>query len=232
MIALLVALAASEDVVWMKLEQARAAAVRANKPILVIVTVDPRTGNSVCGKSSGLDKALADPVVEKRSGSFFFVRACDRKTAEGVRATRCMELIFLDPDGSELHRAEFRDAATLEKAMSAATERLGPRPVAWATAEGKADKPRVYVFADERKDSLDLLKALEDRAVAPLHDLVIFVKAAPRSEDAKRLNVSQTPALVVVDNDGKNEVLERLSGRKSAKDIRAALLRALAKSEK
>ena len=107
MIALLsfLPLLATEDVVWMKLEQARVIAPRAGKPILIVVTVDPKSGSSVCGKSSGLDKALSDPVIEKRAGNFCFVRACDRKTAEDIRATRCLELIFLDPEGEEVHRA-------------------------------------------------------------------------------------------------------------------------------
>ena len=231
MIALLVTLLTeSGDVVWMKLDQARIAAARANKPIAVIVTIDPKTGDSVCGKSSGLDKALADPKVVARSGAFCFVRACDRKTAAEVKASRCMELIFLDADLEELHRADFKDAGGLDKAMGTAAEKFGPRPVAWATAENvPAGKPVVHVFTDERKDSAELLKALEDRAVAALHDRVIFVKAALKSEDAKRWNVTQAPALVVAE---KAEPLEKLTGRKSPKEIRAALQKALAKFQK
>ncbi|HEX7899686.1 MAG TPA: hypothetical protein VF950_18095 [Planctomycetota bacterium] len=224
-LALLLLLAPStEDVVWMKLEQARVFAARAGKPILIIVTVDPKTGSSVCGKSSGLDKALSDPAIEKRAGNFCFVRACDRKTAEAVRATRCLELIFLEPDGEEVYRAEFKDAPALDKAMASAAERCAPRAVAWAAGEGAAGKPVVYVFGDA-----ELHKALEDRAISPLHDRLVFVKASVKSEDAKRFGVTQAPALVVVD---KGEVLEKLAGRKPAKDLRAALLRALGKAQK
>ena len=221
------ALLPTEDVVWMKLEQARVIAARAGKPILVIVTVDPKTGNSACGRSSGLDKALSDPAIEKRSGNFCFVRACDRKTAEDVRASRCLELIFLDPEGEEVHRAEFKDAPGLDKAMSAAAERCAARPVAWASTEGNAGKPVVYVFGDA-----ETIKALEDRAVSPLHERVVFIKAALRGEDAKRFGVSQAPAVVVVDPSNKNEILEKVTGRKTPKDLRAALLRALAKTAK
>jgi hypothetical protein len=226
MIALLsfLPLLATEDVVWMKLDQARVIAARAGKPILVIVTVDPKTGNSVCGRSSGLDKALSDPGIDKRAGNFCFVRACDRKTAEDVRASRCLELIFLDPEGEEVHRAEFKDAPGLDKAMTAAAERCAPRPVAWATGEGAAGKPVVYVFGDAETH-----KALGDRAVSPLHERLVFVKASLKGEDAKRFGVAQAPALVVVE---KNEVLEKIEGRKAPKDLRAALLRALAKAQK
>jgi hypothetical protein len=214
----------SEDVVWMKLEQARAIAARAGKPILIVVTVDPKTGQSACGKSTGLDKVMSDPAIERRAGSFCFVRACDRKTAEDVRATRCLELIFLDPDGEEVHRADFKDAPAMEKAMTSAAERCAPRPIAWATAEGAAGRPLVYVFGDA-----ETLKALEDRAVAPLHHRLTFIKAGLKGEDAKRFGVTQAPALVVAD---RGEVLEKLQGRKPAKELRAALLRALAKAQK
>jgi hypothetical protein len=223
----LMALLPTEDVVWMKLEQARVAAARACKPILVIITVDPKSGNTVCGKSSGLDRALNDPLIEKRSGSFFFVRACDQKTAEVVRATRCLELIFLDPEGEEVHRAEFKDAPALDKSMTLAAEKCSPRPVAWASGEGNAGKPLVYVFSDA-----ETLKALEDRVVAPLHDRVSFVKASLKSEDAKRFGVAQAPAVVIVDPANKGEPLEKLAGRKTPKDFRAALLRALSKTQK
>jgi hypothetical protein len=214
----------TEDVVWMKLEQARVVAARAGKPIVVVVTVDPKTGQSACGKSSGLDKVLSDPAIEKRAGNFCFVRACDAKTAEAVRASRCLELVFLDPEGEEVHRADFKDAPAMEKAMTAAAERCAPRPVAWATAEGNAGKPLVYVFGDA-----ETLKALEDRSVAPLHHRVTFVKASLKGDDAKRFGVTQAPALVVAD---KGEVLEKVQGRKPAKELRAALLRAIAKVQK
>lgn len=216
------------DVVWMKLDQARVAAARASKPILVIVTVDPKTGESVCGKSSGLDRVLSDPAVVKKAGNFCFVRACDRRTAAEVKASRCMELIFLDAELEEIHRADFKDG--LDKAMTSAADKFGPRPVAWASADAApGGKPSVYVFADERKDSVELLKALEDRAVSVFHDRVVFIKAALKSDEARRWGVGQAPSLVIVE---KGEVLEKLSGRKPAKDLRAALQRALAKAQK
>lgn len=218
------------DVVWMKLDQARVAAARTSKPILVIVTVDPKTGQSVCGKSSGLDRVLSDPLVVKKADDFCFVRACDRRTATDVKAARCLELIFLDAELEELHRADFKDAAGMDKAMSAAAEKFGPRPVAWASAESvPAGKAAVYVFADERKDSAELLKALEDRAVSVFHERVVFIKAPLKGDEAKRWGVTQAPTLVIAD---KAELLEKLSGRKPAKDIRAAFQRALAKAQK
>jgi hypothetical protein len=228
------------DIVWMKLDQARVAAARAQKPILVLVMFDPKNGNSVCSKSSGVDRTLEDPGVAKRSGDFCFVRAADRKTAAEVRATRCLEVIFLDPDGEEVHRAEFKDAACLERSMVSAAESCSSRPVAWASTDGSlpaqtgaAGKPVVLVFADDRKESVDGLKALEDRSVASLHERFVFVKAPWKKdgEEAKRWGVVQAPSFVVVDPSDR-EVLERLGGRKPPRELRAALLRALGKVEK
>ncbi len=230
----------SEDIVWMKLDQARVAALRAQKPIFVLVMIDPKNGNSVCGKSSGVDRTLGEPGIAKRGGDFLFVRAADRKTAAELRATRCLEVIFLDPDGEEIHRSEFKDAPALEKSMAAASELCSSRSVAWVSSDGSlpaqagaGGKPVVLAFTDERKDSVDVLKALEDRVVATLHEKLVFVKAAWKKdgEDAKRWGATLAPTFVVVDP-GTREVLERVSGRKSPKDLRAAFLRALAKADK
>jgi hypothetical protein len=103
--------------------------------------------------------------------------------------------------------------------LARAVESPEPQPILH-----KDLKPVVYVFGDAETQ-----KALGDRAVSPLHDRLIFVKASLKTEDAKRFGVTQAPALVVVE---KNEVLEKVEGRKTPKDLRAALLRALAKAQK
>lgn len=227
----------ADEVVWMNLDQARVAAARCGKPILVLVTFDLKTGNTVCGRTAGVDRTLSDPQVEKRVGDFCYVRASDRKTAAAVRAVRALELIFLDREGEELHRADFKDAAALGAAMSVAAERNAPRAVAWASTDGSlpaaAGKLVVLVFADDRKESAELLKQLEDRVVAPLHDRLVFVKTAWKKdgESAKRWGVGQAPALVLVDP-ARNEVLERIVGRKAPKDLKASFVRALARIEK
>ena len=227
----------AEDIVWMKLDQARVAAVRAQKPIFVLVMFDPKNGNSVCGKASGVDRTIGEPGIVKRANDFLFVRVADRKTAAEIRATRCLEVIFLDPDGEEVHRAEFKDAPALEKSMATASELCGPRPVAWVSADGglpaqtgAGGRPVVLAFTDDRKESADVLKSLEDRVVASIQDRLVFVKSAWKKdgEEAKRWGVTQAPTFVIVDP-ASREVLERVSGRKTPKDLRAAFLRALAK---
>lgn len=226
---------AADDIVWMKLDQARVAAARCQKPIFVLVMFDPKNGNSVCGKSSGIDRTFAEAGVLKRAGDFLFVRAADRNTAAEVRASRCLEAIFLDPEGEELHRAEFKDAGALEKSMGIAAAAWSNRPVAWIASDGSlpADaggRPVVLAFTDDRKESAEALKALDDRAVSSLQGRLVFAKTAWKKDGdaAKRWGVSQAPAFVVVDPSTR-EVLERLQGRKSAKDLRAAFLRALAR---
>jgi hypothetical protein len=226
------------DIVWMKLDQARVAAARAQKPIFVMVMVDPKNGSSVCSKSCGLDRALEDAAVARRSGDFCFVRLTDRKAAAELRATRCLEAIFLDPDGEEVHRAEFKDAAALDRSMATAVERCSARPVPWASTDGSlpaaaGGRPVVLVFADDRKESVDGLKALEDRAVASLHEKFVFVKVPWKKdgEEAKRWGAALAPSVVVVDPSSR-EVLDRAAGRKAPRDLRALLLKALAKAEK
>ena len=226
------------DVVWMKLDQARVAAARAQKPILVLVMVDPKNGSSVCSKSCGLDRALDDAGVAKRAGDFCFVRLTDRKAAAELRATRCLEAIFLDPDGEEVHRADFKDAPALEKSMSTASEICSARPVAWTLADGTLPapggvRPWVLVFTDDRKESADGVKVLEDRVVSSLHEKFLFVKLPWKKdgEEVKRWGATQAPSFVVVDPSTR-EVLERAAGRKAPRDLRALLLKALAKGDK
>lgn len=223
-----------QQVAWMKMEQAKTVAAKTGRPILVLVTVDPKTGNAVCGKSSGVDRAFQAPEIERRRDEFVFVRACDRGAAEAVKATRCLELVFLDCDATEVHRAAF-EPGTLDKEMSAALKkRLLPRPVSWRAVDGRLpenpERPVVVVFVDERKDSADLLKALEEREVRLLHSRFEFVRAAWTRDapENKRWSVWQAPAVLVLDP-AKMEPVEKSTGRKGAREIRALLSRALAK---
>ncbi|HYF01005.1 MAG TPA: hypothetical protein VEJ18_18930, partial [Planctomycetota bacterium] len=123
-----------QQVAWMKMEQAKTVAAKTGRPILVLVTVDPKTGNAVCGKSSGVDKTFQAPDIERRRDEFVFVRACDRASAEAVGATRCLEMVFLDSDATEVHRAVFEPGAVDREKSAALKKRLQPRPVAWIEA--------------------------------------------------------------------------------------------------
>ena len=187
-----------------------------------------RRRDSSFGRTSGNLPILPQPYVAPGRNS---------ARANTDSAVRALELIFLDPEGEEVHRADFKDAAALSGAMAAATERCAPRAVAWASTDGSlpaaAGKVIVLVFADDRKDSAEFLKLLEDRTLAPFHDRLVFVKTAWKKdgESAKRWGVAQAPALVLVDP-ARNEVLERVVGRKTPKDIKASFLKALGRIDR
>ena len=74
---------------------------------------------------------------------------------------------------------------------------------------------------------------MEDRSIAKFHDRFHFVKTAFRrdSEEAKKYGVSQAPSFVILEP-GKGEVIEKSTGKKTAREIRAAIVKALARPEK
>jgi len=174
--------------------------------------------------------------VKKLLVEFYPVRVTDRKAAAGVKARQLNETIFLDGDGDEIHRAVFGDALSLVRALEEALRRYGPREVSWITSGGKLPdgekRPVVLAFVDDRKDTADTLKALEDRTVSKMHARFLFERTAFRrdSEEARKWGVSQAPTLVAVDP-AKGEALEKISGRKGARDLKAFLARVLARLE-
>lgn len=179
--------------------------------------------------------------MQKRSGEFHFVRVTDKKTAATIKAGTSPEAIFLDGEGDEIHRASFTDGPTLEQAMTGAVKRNSPRAPAWATVDAgkgvpsaeEARRPLVLVFADDKKDSEETLKALEDRSVVKYHERFTFVRVSYRrdSEEAKKWGVPQAPTILVVEP-AKKEVLEKSYGKKGAKDLKAMFARVVARQEK
>src|SRR5215470_4396349 len=119
------AMAPQQEIGWLKLDQAKAVASHTNKPILIYVACDPKSGNASCNGGMG-DRAFAEPSILKRQEEFHFVRIGEKKTAQLVKATKPPEAIILDPDGDEIHRACFSDAVSLEHAMREGLARYSP----------------------------------------------------------------------------------------------------------
>lgn len=169
------------------------------------------------------------------------MRVTDRKTAATIKAGTSPEAIFLDGEGDEIHRASFTDGPSLEQAMTGAAKRASPRAPAWATVDAgkaalaveEARRPLVLVFVDEKKDSEDTLKALEDRSVVKYHERFTFVRVSYRkdSDEAKKWGVPQAPTILVVES-SKKEVLEKATGKKGARDLKAMFARVAARQEK
>src|SRR5579862_2683587 len=227
--------APQQDIGWLKLDQAKAIAAHTNKLILVVVTCDPRSGSAPCS-GGAVERICGEPAIVKRQEQFHFVRVCEKKTAQLLRATKPPEAIILDADGDEVFRSGFSDAGGLDGALSAALVRYGSREIHWvseipAVSGGKA--LLVVAFDDDKGESL---KAFEDRGLVKYHDRIEFVKYPLRkdTEAARRWGVSQGPAFFICDaakeNPEKN-ALERLTGKKSPAALKSAIQKAFLKVE-
>jgi hypothetical protein len=225
----------NQEISWLKLDQAKAVGVNTGRLIAVYVACDPNSGASRCSGGAG-ERSFADPAILKRTDEFHFVRICDRKTAQAVGATKAPEIIFMDADGDELYRSGFMDAATLDRAMTAALQKVAPHSAPWVAElpAAPSGKPLLIVgFDDEKNESL---KAFEDRLLVKYHDRFDFVRYAVKKDldAAKKWGVTQAPAVFFCDASKdvpEKNVLEKFSGKKSPAAIKASIQKALAKIE-
>jgi hypothetical protein len=241
-LACLLGLAASpqQSINWMRLDQAKGLAARTGNPILVFVACDPSTGGSSCGNGPS-DRAFGESCVEKRKENFHFVRVVDKKMAQDLRASRCGEIIFLDCDGDEFCRSSFQDIRTLDKAMEQALQRYSSKEIAWAPYDPKAiaagpdDRKRLVLlgFTDDKKESNESFKTLEDRQLVKYHDRFIFLRVPFKkdAEETRKWAVAQAPALVIVDP-AKGDVVDRLNGRRTVKEIKTVFSKSMSRLEK
>ena len=218
---------------WMKLDYAKALSTQTGKLILAYIACDPQTGMSKSCGNGGTDRAFTDSALTKRLEAFYLVRICDKKTALDLRATKALEVLFLDGDGDEVSRGGFGDARSLEPLLKAAEQRYVSKEIAWAAKAAAAEterRPVLLVFADERKDSLETLKALEDRTLVKYQERFTYVKLAGKrdAEETKRWGIVALPSVLVIDP-LKQEVLERSSGRRSPRELKALISKALGK---
>jgi hypothetical protein len=216
----------------MRLDTAQASSKRTGKLIVLFVACDPKTGNSICGKSSGADRVFSENAIQKRSGEFHFVKVCEKGMSEQVRATRALEIVFMDGYGDEYGRTSLSDVKSLDQEMAGVLEKYRPREVSWASTDAKipADtkKPVVLVFADSTKESTEALKMLRDRSISFFHDRFVFVRSAWKkdSDESKKYAVTQAPSFLVLD---RGEVVERVALPKAVWEVKGALTRTLAK---
>src|SRR5579862_5801906 len=223
--------APQQDIGWLKLDQAKAIAAHTNKLILVVVACDPRSGSAPCS-GMAVERVFGEAAITKRQAEFHFVRVCEKKTAQLLKATKPPEAIILDADGDEIYRSGFSDAATLEQAMAAALQRASSREIHWASevpvsAGGKS--LLVVAFDDEKGESL---KAFEDRTLVKFHDRIDFVRFAARkdSEAVRKWGVVQAPAFFLCDagkESPEKNPLEKLTGKKTPAALKSAIQKAL-----
>jgi hypothetical protein len=224
-----------QGVAWMKLEQARVVAAKSGRGITVLVACDPKSGMVSCGRSTGTEKVFGDASIDRWKEKFVFARVSDKNAAEELKATKPLEILFLAADGDELHRSAFLDLPSLERDLGVAAKRMAPRAPDWATVDFKVPgvegaKPIVLFLTDDRKESQDTVKALESAELAPLHERVVFVRHAWKkdSEEAKKYGAAQAPTVLVLDG-ATREPIEKASGKKTARELKALIQKALAK---
>lgn len=228
------ALGGPQDIPWLKLDQAKAVGANTGKLILVYVACDPGSGRAPCSGGAG-ERSFSDPAILKRIDQFHFVRVCEKKTAQAVRAAKAPEAIFLDAEGDEFYRSGFADSVTLDRAMTAALEKFASRPAPWigdlpAAPSGK--QLLIVAFDDEKGESL---KAFEDKSLVKYHERFDYVRFTLKkdAEIAKKWGATQ-PAVFLCDGTKEHpekNAIEKLTGKKSPAAIKAAIQKSLAKLE-
>jgi hypothetical protein len=222
---------------WMKLEAGKQASQVTGKPMLIYTTVEADGGT--CMAVSGSDRWFADERVARVLDEFILVKVSDKKTFETVKARNPNELIFVDPEGKELHRKYAVNADAVSGAIAEALAKYPGREVAWGSYDDGAierarDSRKLAVIAvwDEAHGDDSALKLFEDRTVTRLQDRCVFLKlkAEKDSPVLKKLGVSGGPALLFVDPSGElcsKSVVATSSGARTAVQIRALVLKSL-----
>lgn len=236
------AAAFAQDPKWLKLEVARALAQQNGKPIVVYTGGAIKDGTTKDMK--GPDEAWGDAAVRKHHESFNFVKVFNKSSGEAVGAKAKGEVIIFDPDFKEIQRTVIENAADLSTALTTALNQFGPKQINWlqytpedlkaAREDGK--KLLVVAFWADLKESNETLKALEDVAVAKLHDKCSFIKIAFKkdSEEAKLWGAA-APTVLIVDptkEPGLKAVIEKAAGKRDGPAFRALILKALKALEK
>jgi hypothetical protein len=225
----------SQEIGWLKLDQAKAIAANTGRLILVYVVCDPKSGAAACSGGAA-ERSFADPGILKRKDEFHFVRVCEKKTAQTVRAGKPPEAIFLDADGDEVFRSAFMDGATLDRSMTEALGKYAPREIRWGReiSTDPVGSPLIVVGFDDEKG--ETLKALEDRSLAKYHDRIEFVRYSVKKdpEASKRWGVATAPAIFLCDGNKdspEKNILEKITGKKSPSALKASIQKALTRIE-
>jgi hypothetical protein len=173
--------------------------------------------------------------------NFIWVRCSDKKTATAVQPTRPPEVIFFDCDGEKIGNYPVSDVASLDSAMDKVLTKYANKEISWGTltestcADAKDSKKlMVFLFSDDKKDSEETAKALEDRNIAKHHEKLVFVKVAydKDNDDCKRFGVTSAPTVMIVDPTkelGSKAVMDKLVGKQKPMALRSLILKGFEK---
>lgn len=180
-----------------------------------------------------------------RASEFIFVKCSDKKTAEAVQAGSPPSIVAFDCDGEKIGSYHVKTVDSILRAMDQIQAQYCDREILWNTANReifgealRARKPIVLFFDDaSKKESQEVAKALEHRAIAKHHSKVVFVKIpfTKDSEPAALWGVRSAPAVLFVDpaqEPGRKAVLEERIGKQKPHALRAMFLKALEKAKK
>ncbi len=180
-------------------------------------------------------------MVLKRSNDFIWVRCSDKKTATQVGPRNPPEIIAFDCDGEKIGHYPVTDVSSVESAMDKILTKYSNKEISWsgydeATVSGARDSKKliVFLFTDDKKDSEETAKALEDRSIAKHHDKMVFIKVAfnKDSDDCKRWGAVTAPTVMVVDptkEAGSKAVLGQLTGKQKPQPLRSMILKGFEK---
>jgi hypothetical protein len=151
-------------------------------------------------------------------------------------------VIFTDSDGKQIEELNDREAEGLIKQVNAIAEKYTRGAAmleSWDKAAEKAKeekKPVLYFFTTAKDDSKKLEEALGDDSLKELREKFILVKSEIKKDgaDAKKFQVASStqPVLLVLDPGAEKpeaKPLKKLSGKHTAKELKAELESALKK---
>jgi thioredoxin-related protein len=228
----LAAHAADDKITWEKADSALAAAAITGKPVLWYFSLNQFSKDAPAAVAAGLmgaEGAFNNPVIIKRREPFHWVRG-DQALANRFKVQNAPVVVITDSDGDVLHRAPIASPENLYDAMQLVLqEKYVDTAVTWGDVVRTGPiKKKLLVIGVEGEEG-NALKSLENKTLVKYHKNCEFVKLAVRKgdEDARKYTVEKTPSVVICDP--MERVLERVSGKITPAQLKAAFVKALRK---
>jgi hypothetical protein len=223
---------ADDKITWEKGDAALAAAAITGKPVIWYFVVNQFSKDAMPAvAATGADGAFTNPVIIKRRESFHWVRG-DQTLANRFKMQGAPGIVITDADGDVLHRAAIASPENLYDAMQVVLqEKYVDTPVTWGDVVRTGPiKKKLLVIGVEGEEG-DALKSLENKTLVKYHKNCEFVKLPLKKgdQDARKYTVEKTPSVVICDP--MERVLERVHGKITPAQLKAAFVKALRKVE-
>ena len=233
---------AQNYVKWKKFEKSFAEAAAADKPVLVYCGSIVKDGTT---KDLGpVNRAWDGDKVRAKAGKFIFTRVTSTRTLAQIRPKSKGEVVFLEPDGTEIHRVVVSNEEDILSAMSNALAKYSPREIEWQdwtaelAAEAKTQKKLIVLafYADSAK-STALLKLLEAASIVKYHERCLFLRIpySKTSEQAKLWGVRAAPTILAVNpfkKQGRRAAIQNLTGTRKLPHVKLFMTKAFRSLER